>query len=157
MNLQKQSLQKFINEAIIFFQGADMAPPSSTQTLIGDVNNQMFDLTVADFDGDMDIDIAVIGNSSDTVDWFRNDLPPLSVSEFSANEMKVYPNPAQHNLNFTGIPDTGLNVEIYDVVGKLVMKTEITRNSILDVSALESGIYVITFENYGDNLKFIKQ
>ena len=146
-----------INEAIIFFQGADMAAPSSTQTLIADVNNQMFDLTVADFDGDMDIDIAVIGNSSDTVDWFRNDLPPLSVTQFYTDELKLYPNPTREVLNFEGIPESGLNIEIYDVVGKSVLKSAITSNSTLDVSSLESGIYVITFENYSDNLKFIKQ
>lgn len=146
-----------IDEAIIFFEGANMAPPSATQTLIGDVNNQMFDLTVADFDGDLDQDIAVIGNSSDSVDWFENELITLSIPEITTESLNVFPNPTTNLLNFAGVPENGLSIEIYDVVGKSVMRNSISQNSALDVSALESGIYVITFENLSDTIKFIKQ
>ncbi len=146
-----------VDEAIIFFEGADMAPPSATQTLIGDVNNQMFDLTVADFDGDLDQDIAVIGNSSDSVDWFENELITLSIPELTTERLNVFPNPTNNLLNFAGIPENGLLIEIYDVVGKSVMRDSISQNTALDVSALESGIYLITFENLSDTIKFIKQ
>lgn len=146
-----------IDEAIIFFEGANMAPPSAIQTLIGDVNNQMFDLTVADFDGDLDQDIAVIGNSSDSVDWFENELITLSIPEITTESLNVFPNPTTNLLNFAGVPENGLSIEIYDVVGKSVMRNSISQNSALDVSALESGIYVITFENLSDTIKFIKQ
>lgn len=146
-----------VDEAIIFFEGADMAPPSATQTLIGDVNNQMFDLTVADFDGDLDQDIAVIGNSSDSVDWFENELITLTIPEVSIENLKVYPNPTKDLLNIQGVPETEISIEIYDLVGKSVMKTVVAHNNTIDVSSLESGIYLITFENYGENLKFIKQ
>lgn len=128
-----------IDDAIIFFEGANMAPPSTTETLIGDANIQMFDLTVADFDGDLDKDIAVIGNSGDSVDWFENELITLSIPEINAESLTIFPIPTRDVLNFEGVPESGLKIEIYDVIGKSIMNTTVSQNSALDVSSLESG------------------
>ena len=55
----------------------------------------MYDITAADFDGDLDIDIAAIGNFSDTVDWIENRLNVLGVNDFQTKSISIYPNPAK--------------------------------------------------------------
>ncbi|MBO6632761.1 MAG: T9SS type A sorting domain-containing protein, partial [Psychroserpens sp.] len=96
-------------------------------------------------------------NSGDSVDWFENELITLSIPEINAESLTIFPIPTRDVLNFEGVPESGLKIEIYDVIGKSIMNTTVSQNSALDVSSLESGIYVIKFENFGDNIKFIKQ
>ncbi|MGJ8592304.1 MAG: T9SS type A sorting domain-containing protein [Aquaticitalea sp.] len=145
-----------INDAIVYFQGASNANPSSTAVRIVNNNHISYDITVEDFDSDGDRDVAAIGNSSDTVEWFENQLIVLGVSEASTDGLSVYPNPAKNSLNFKGLTNS-VSVSVFDSVGKLVLESSINRNQTLDVSHLENGIYLMTFEGTDKTFKFIKQ
>ncbi|WP_299122763.1 T9SS type A sorting domain-containing protein [uncultured Winogradskyella sp.] len=143
------------DDAIVWFKGAANASPSATPTLIVDNNHQMFHVTAADFDGDLDIDIAAIGNSSDTVDWMENRINLLSVNDFESNTISIYPNPAKDVLNISGYSDTSIEISIVDLLGKKVLEKTLYTNEALDVSQLSNGIYTIKINN-GFTYKFIK-
>lgn len=145
------------DDAIIFFEGADNASPSATETLISDNNFQMWDITIDDYDADGDKDIASIGNSSSTVFWFENELITLGVSEFDADSLIIHPNPATDKLTFTGNFNEALHISVYDALGQVVLSNKIAAGNRLDVSKLSDGIYIIKDNNSDMTKKFIKQ
>jgi hypothetical protein len=145
-----------INDAIIYFKGADNANPNTTPVFIADNNFQMFDITVEDFDGDGDKDIASIGNSSDTVFWLENQLISLGLSESNIEDINMYPNPTRNALNFNGITNDK-TVSVYDNVGRQVLYSKLSMGESLDVTQLNSGIYILKFEGTNSTFKFIKQ
>lgn len=65
-------------------------------------------------------------------------------NNIQVSTIKIYPNPAQHNVYIEGLStkETTL-VELYDVQGKLILTKEITENGNLDLSTLSNGIYLI--------------
>ena len=146
-----------VDDAMIWFKGASNASPSTIPTLVINNNFQMFDITVEDFDGDLDQDIATIGNFSDTVDWYKNDLITLSVDDSSFETLNIYPNPTKDILHFKGLTNEYYNVSISDFLGKKILNTTVNANNGLDVSQLNSGIYIIKFENNNTTYKFIKE
>jgi len=80
---------------------------------------------------------------------------PLSTTSFNENKVKLYPNPVSDFLNIT----TSLSLnsyEVYDVLGKVVLKASDTKSNQIDVSKLNKGIYLIKFD---DKIveKFIKK
>ncbi len=71
-----------------------------------------------------------------------NDLT-LSVNQFNANSFSLYPNPT--STGFVTIASTNtdvINVAVYDILGKQV-KNETLTNNTLDVSNLNTGIYIM--------------
>ncbi len=144
------------DDAIIYFKGAVNASPSATPTFIANNNHQMFDITVEDFDADGDMDIAAIGNFSDTVEWFENQLIVLGIGSSFIDEINIYPNPTEGSLNFKGYNEV-LDVSVFDVVGKNVLNASIYSNQSLDVSNLQDGVYILKIEGQQAGYKFIKQ
>ena len=144
------------DDAIIWFKGAANASPSATESLIINNNYQMYDITTADFDGDLDIDIAAIGNFSDTVDWIENRLNVLGVNDFQTKSISIYPNPAKDHLNIVGYDAASIDITIYDNMGKLIMNKTLQMSETLNVSTLASGIYTIKINNDLTS-KFIKE
>ncbi|WP_298902057.1 T9SS type A sorting domain-containing protein [uncultured Psychroserpens sp.] len=145
------------DDAIIWFQGADNASPSTTPQLVADNNFQMYDFTVDDYDGDGDKDIASIGFFNDTVFWYENELITLDVPEFAIEELILYPNPAQTHISIKGSFNDALSISILNTLGQEVMNTEVINNEPLDISKLNTGLYMIKFETYGVTYKFVKE
>ena len=80
--------------------------------------------------------------------------PVLSNENFSAEKIKVYPNPVNNILYIENIADS--NYEIYDITGKIVL------NGIgnqINVSSLEKGVYFlkVILEEKIITQKFIKE
>ena len=72
---------------------------------------------------------------------------PLSVEEFSANSIKMFPNPTSDVLNFD-LSNSNVqinNVKIFDIQGKLAQQYNSFENELTTVStkALNSGVYVV--------------
>lgn len=67
----------------------------------------------------------------------------LSVSEFDLQNIALYPNPVNDNL-VVAINDDA-TVEIYTILGKRMMTAQVSgqANNQLDVSALQSGMYLV--------------
>lgn len=77
----------------------------------------------------------------------------------TVRSLSMYPNPASNILNFSGISnnDTSSYV-VYNVLGNLVMKGEITNNSI-NIERLDTGLHFVTVTSgdHSTTLKFIKE
>ena len=84
---------------------------------------------------------------------------PLSTNDFSANSVKLYPNPATNVLN---IESTSMieKVSVYNLLGQEVISQ--TPNSVLvtlDVASLQVGVYVVKTSIDGNitSTRFIKE
>ena len=67
----------------------------------------------------------------------------MSTSDNEILDMRIYPNPVNGNYITILTPVEGLkDVEVYSVTGRKLLDTTINNNT-LDVSALNSGFYMI--------------
>lgn len=70
----------------------------------------------------------------------------VNVSDVSALDLAIYPNPASNWIMVSGIANSV--VEIRDIAGKLLVTQEmISGNERIDVSNLNNGIYVVSMKN----------
>ncbi len=73
----------------------------------------------------------------------------LSAKDFeNISGLKVYPNPAKTILNITSNSFADKNVEIYNVLGKVVLTAKVT-NAPINVANLASGVYVVKVTEEG--------
>ena len=79
----------------------------------------------------------------------------MSVEESFNDRIKVYPNPTKGliNLNFTNV--SSINFDIFSIEGKLIKRYIDYKNSRLDFSNLDKGVYFIQF--YIDNKVIVKK
>ncbi|WP_282136365.1 T9SS type A sorting domain-containing protein [Seonamhaeicola maritimus] len=75
-----------------------------------------------------------------------NNSSTLSVNDNDLVSFTMYPNPAKDVLYFKSI-DRIKSVNIYDVTGKSVIKSNEIVDDQMDVSILRSGIYIVTLES----------
>lgn len=80
----------------------------------------------------------------------------LKINELSlSSQMSIYPNPASDRLFFdikTGIAEN-YELSVFSLIGRLE-KREILRGSVLDISDLATGVYVLKIRNMADNRVF---
>jgi hypothetical protein len=74
----------------------------------------------------------------------------------------MYPNPAKNVLNIKLPENIDVNVTsvtIANSLGQIVLKQKTENTTIIDVSNLQKGIYIVSLEtNYGSwNGKFVKE
>lgn len=79
--------------------------------------------------------------------WASN----LSASNLSLSDFKIYPNPVKSVLNISAkLPE--LNVQLYDMQGKLILSKNIKRKSAsdifgLDMNSIKKGNYILSINN----------
>ena len=67
----------------------------------------------------------------------------LSLDSFTANSIKLYPNPnGIGTLNVSSVNGGAINAKVFDIIGKQVIDTTVNNNTI-DVSSLNSGMYIV--------------
>lgn len=66
---------------------------------------------------------------------------PLSITENTFNDLKVYPNPASTEINISSQLHID-KVELYDIMGKLILSKLNSQNTI-NVNKLKSGFYIL--------------
>ncbi len=83
----------------------------------------------------------------------------LSIQEFDVTSIKLHPNPVKNNLTIDLKSNIKTNIEIYDILGKRVLKTTLNRTSTINLQALKAGVYIvkITQKNATISNKLIKQ
>ena len=111
--------------------------PSDNKLLVGTHGNGMYETTV-------------VANTLSTNDTAKNELGAT-----------IYPNPAQNELNIKGSQidfNSDVKYQISDIRGR-VIKKGVLSNRKVDVSGLNSGIYIINLESKGltGSLKFLKE
>ena len=85
-------------------------------------------------------------NEGDTVTFTMNLEDQLSTGENELSNISIYPNPAEDMLTISNISQEG-NIELYNIAGAVVSRTATSGSTkeIIDVSALEPGVYFISF------------
>jgi len=77
---------------------------------------------------------------------------PNSVLDYK-NDLIVFPNPASNTINLKGVLSKNSIYKIISIDGR-VLKSEILKNSKIDVSFLKKGVYFLDYEN--TKIKIIK-
>ena len=83
----------------------------------------------------------------------------LNTNNFAVSQVKLYPNPTASTLNIEALANIQ-SIAIYNIIGQEVMTKEANSSTIsLDVSGLNSGVYVIKTMIDGNvsSTKFIKE
>ncbi len=78
----------------------------------------------------------------------------LGLEDLSNNKMQLYPNPATDVLTINS-EENGAAI-IYNALGKAVINISIIDNTIVDISSLSKGIYIVK-TNTGKVSKFVKE
>jgi hypothetical protein len=82
----------------------------------------------------------------------------LSLEDNTFAKVKLYPNPASNSIQFANIEEA--TIMITDVTGKVVLQSAgVDENSIINVSHLNSGIYLVNIKNelMNETVKFVKK
>lgn len=80
-----------------------------------------------------------------TAQLYEGEVPCIDTAGIIDNEfnnVKMFPNPTNGYLNFTTNSNENIDVQIFDILGKSVLRLENVRNSI-DISELKSGVYFV--------------
>jgi Secretion system C-terminal sorting domain len=84
---------------------------------------------------------------------------PLSTQNFSALNIKMYPNPATNVLNIEALNEIE-NISVYNLLGQEVI-SKTTNNKVvnLDITSINSGIYIIktTIDGVVSASRFVKE
>lgn len=85
-------------------------------------------------------------------------ITSLSVLDTTIDKLKIYPNPVKNEIHIKSDTNPLLNIEIFDVNGKLVHAKNNNLDTII-VNKLPSGIYFIKLytQNSNTSWKFIKE
>ena len=75
----------------------------------------------------------------------------LSIFNFNNQVVKVYPNPVQTKLNFSGLTSP-VKATVFDMLGKRQLQSEVINS--LDVSSLKSGLYMVEIKNENNDKVF---
>ncbi len=88
---------------------------------------------------EMTLDINVGGG------WWRFEMQKQATAGLNddiLSKLKMVPNPANDYLNFGINSNENIDIQIFDMLGKLVLRFENVRNSV-NISELKSGVYFV--------------
>jgi len=109
------------------------------------------------FDNDNNLYLA-----ADEVGLFKLNASTTSVTTSTLDKIKIYPNPAKNELNFDLGSELVKSITITDLTGKKIItyNSELNNLNSIDISALITGQYFISFEITDQsviNKKFVKE
>ena len=134
---------------------------TSTDNYDGDITSSIVVTGTVDTDtlGTYVLSYNVSDSSSNdgvTVTRTVNVVETLSYENYILSQFKVFPNPSEDYINIVS-PFTVLNIDIYDINGKSVLKSkENNKELIINISKLKTGIYMILI-NKNHKFKIIKK
>lgn len=88
--------------------------------------------------------VRTYNGGTSSYDQFSVTTDTASTKNFDAIAgLKMYPNPVTGNvLNISSTANLDMNVAIFDVLGKQVINTKVTNNTV-NVSSLNTGVYIV--------------
>ncbi|WP_417556688.1 T9SS type A sorting domain-containing protein [Mesoflavibacter zeaxanthinifaciens] len=123
-----------------------------------EVDNAVYDCTSNDTEGTVEQLRSFINNqanwtTSNSTSLTSTDcgfvIATLSNKNFETAEFSVYPNPVTNGfVNIKTTSNDAINVTVFDVLGKQVVKQTLTTNR-LNVSNLKAGMYLLNIEQNG--------
>jgi hypothetical protein len=171
LTVESTSHKRFTNEAIIatneeyklsyYYKGNGQLRNAyhdgsySTYESYTDVNTTTWTLMEYTFTpnaGNLEVIFSVRNTSGDGVLIDNVTLlktATLSNKNFETSEFSVYPNPVTNGfVNIKTTSNDAINVTVFDVLGKQVVKQTLTTNR-LNVSNLKAGMYLLNIEQNG--------
>lgn len=85
-------------------------------------------------------------------------ITALSISDPTIDKIEIYPNPVKNEIHIKNTSNPVINIEIFDVNGKLVL-TKKNELEVITINELGSGIYFMKLytQNSNSSWKFIKE
>ena len=86
------------------------------------------------------------GNESEisaAIDVTTDEYVPSSINEQDMTVGRIYPNPSTGVVNFISNTSLPVTLEIYNIAGNLVLSEMFTNNCRIDLSANDSGLYLV--------------
>lgn len=82
-----------------------------------------------------------------------------SIQKTNSTEIKLMPNPASDKITFEGLTDSKITIEVVNVIGQSVLKTNLEGRKSIDVSSFEKGAYFVKLNTQQGVIikKFIKE
>jgi hypothetical protein len=118
-------------DKIVTFYGIQTEDINTFSYTIEDVDDY-YKLTITNNDGD----------------WLVYNSILLSNPTFNENTVSLFPNPVQNILNIQNTASNLSKVQVYDLNGRLLQNYSLQSQEVtLDVSQLNSGIYLVVLEN----------
>ena len=80
-----------------------------------------------------------------TAEWIfkmTKNSETAGVANFASSSVKMYPNPANGTINFSTASNAILQVAVYDMLGKQVLRSDRVKSQ-LDISSLQPGMYFV--------------
>ncbi len=68
---------------------------------------------------------------------------PLGLNDMKVNSLKMFPNPANDVLSFSGLSNDRVDIAIHNILGKQVL-LKLNVQSHVDISSLSPGLYLVT-------------
>lgn len=80
-----------------------------------------------------------------------------SISDNQLSEMSIFPNPIEDTftIDLKSSYFENLKIQLYTILGKVVLEKESTNSKTIDISSLDSGIYILKLSN-GNQYKSLK-
>jgi hypothetical protein len=112
--------------------------------------------------GTYTVTLTVHDNKADTTATYTQVVKVAdAVTEMNDASITLYPNPATNNcfIKYDADIFNAPNIEIYDQLGKMVLKMALNQTSGVNISSLKSGMYYLKFfgKDYQKVCKLIKQ
>ncbi|WP_340154742.1 endonuclease [uncultured Winogradskyella sp.] len=121
-------------------------------------------ITIPNINVENNVTIVINGNSGTSNRVMFDDLTytcysGLSTGEYNINSVKLHPNPVNNNLTVDLKSNIDTDIEIFDILGKQVIKKAINKTSTLNLQALKTGIYIIKITQGNSTItkKLVKQ
>ncbi|MDH7914152.1 endonuclease [Winogradskyella sp. SYSU M77433] len=119
--------------------------------------------TISDINIEGSITVEIVDNNSGDARVGIDDLSwtcysSLSLVDNTFDNTTIYPNPVKSNLNIELNSTEETLVEIYSILGKRVLKTQINSSDSINLQTLKSGVYILklTQNNSSVSKKLIK-
>lgn len=81
----------------------------------------------------------------------------VGISERELADIKLYPNPMRDIIQVSGLKNLRSNAQIYDITGRQVWSGSIKNATSIDLSYLNSGVYIFSIEETKSSYRFLKQ
>jgi alpha-L-arabinofuranosidase len=86
-------------------------------------------------------------NSVTVLQLNTSSLSALPTLKKKGSELSVFPNPAHDCLYVSGLVGGNATLEIHNLIGQSILKTNISTDSKINISELKSGIYTVDLMN----------
>ena len=71
----------------------------------------------------------------------------VGLADVKENPLNIFPNPTNNSITITGLKEGVYKMEVMDMSGRVMIMDNITNNSLINLSSLQKGCYVVKVSN----------